>query len=185
VNSTDFSHNKIALIVAMDLDRGIGKNNDLMWHLPLDMKFFKETTTGHIVVLGRKNFESIPEKYRPLPNRKNVVLTRNKAFKASGCEVHYSLEKCLEEYQNEKNRTVFIIGGGEIYHQALAMNCVDEMYITHVNKSFGADTFFPLFDLNKWTVETVFEHHKDERHEASFKVLKYVKRRSEFKIDSE
>ena len=71
---------KTSLIVAMDLDRGIGKNNDLMWHLPNDMKFFKETTSGHVVVMGRKNYESIPERFRPLPNRENVVLTRNANF---------------------------------------------------------------------------------------------------------
>lgn len=176
VNKTNFFPMKIALIVAMDLDRGIGKNNDLMWHLPVDMKFFKETTSGNIVVLGRKNFESIPEKFRPLPNRENAILTRNKSYEAPGCEVFYSLEACLEHYQHETERTVFIIGGGQIYQQALELNCVDEMYITHVNKSFGADTFFPAFDLKDWDVESVLVHEKDDRHEASFKVLKYTKR---------
>ncbi|MGY8927632.1 MAG: dihydrofolate reductase, partial [Flavobacteriales bacterium] len=78
---------KCVLIVAMDKARGIGRNNDLMWHLPNDMKFFKETTVGHAVVMGRKNFESIPEKYRPLANRENIILTRNKAFLAENCSV--------------------------------------------------------------------------------------------------
>ena len=168
---------KVALIVAMDFDHGIGKNNDLMWHLPADMKFFKETTTGHIVVLGRKNYESIPEKYRPLPNRENAVLTRNKTYKAEGAIIFYSLEDCLTHYSNETERTVFIIGGGEIYRQAMEMDVIDEMYITHVHKSYDADTFFPEFDKIKWTSESIFSHEKDEKNEADFEVVKYTKTR--------
>jgi dihydrofolate reductase len=80
---------KVRLIVAMDNERGIGKNNDLMWHLPADMKFFKETTLGHIVVMGRKNFDSIPERFRPLVGRENVVLTRNTAYSAENCQVFH------------------------------------------------------------------------------------------------
>ena len=167
---------KVSLIVAMDTDRGIGKNNDLMWHLPVDMSFFKETTSGHIVVMGRKNYESIPEKYRPLPNRENVVLTRNESYIADHCNIFHSLDECLNYYQSEEDRTVFIIGGGEIYRQALEMNAVDEMFISHINHSYGADTFFPDFDLKKWKVETILEHVKDERHEASFSVMRYRKR---------
>lgn len=167
---------KVSLIVAMDLDRGIGKNNDLMWHLPADMKFFKETTSGQIVVMGRKNYESIPERFRPLPNRENVVLTRNEDFKAEGCIVFHSMDACLDYYKNEEERTIFIIGGGEIYRQALALDAVDEMYITHVNKAYAADTFFPEFELKNWRVQTVFSHSSDEKHEAGFIVLKYSKK---------
>lgn len=166
---------KISLIVAMDLDRGIGKDNDLMWHLPADMRFFKETTQGHIVVMGRKNFDSIPERFRPLPNRENAVLTRNTSFTAEGCQVFHSLESCLDHYKNEEERTVFIIGGGQIYKQALESGVVEEMFITHINKSYGADTFFPEFDLKVWNVETVLEQAVDEKHEASFTALKYTK----------
>lgn len=167
---------KVSLIVAMDSDRGIGKNNDLMWHLPSDMRFFKETTSGHIVVMGRKNYESIPEKYRPLPNRENVVLTRNESYVADDCNIFHSLEECLNYYKSEEERTVFIIGGGEIYRQALELNVVDEMYISHVNRSYGADTFFPDFDLKKWKVETILEQLKDEKHTASFSVMRYTKK---------
>lgn len=167
---------KITLIVAMDKNRGIGKDNDLMWHLPADMKFFKETTSGHIVVMGRKNFESIPEKYRPLPNRENVVLTRNNSFKAEGCSVVYSMEECVNLFSKDEERIMFIIGGGEIYRQAIEMNILDEMYITHVNKSYDADTFFPAFDLKEWKVETILAKEKDDRNEASFSVLKYTKK---------
>lgn len=164
---------KVALIVAMDSGRGIGKNNDLMWHLPADMRFFKETTTGHIVVLGRKNYESIPERFRPLPNRENAVLTRNKSFEAPGCVVFYSLQECLSHYENETERTVFIIGGGEIYKQALELDVVDEMYITHVNKYYDADTFFPEFDGQRWKKEVILTHQKDEKNEAGFEIVKY------------
>jgi len=167
---------KVSLIVAMDLDRGIGKNNDLMWHLPSDMRFFKETTSGHVVVMGRKNYESIPEKYRPLPNRENVVLTRNQSYLADHCTVFHSLEECLNHYASEEERTIFIIGGGEIYRQALEMDSVDEMYISHVNHSYGADTFFPEFDLKQWSVESILEQPKDDRHEASFSVVRYIKK---------
>ena len=166
---------KVSLIVAMDLEKGIGKNNDLMWHLPADMKFFKETTSEHIVVMGRKNYDSIPVKYRPLPNRENVVLTRNIDYKAEGCLVFNSLEDCLDHYKNEDGKTVFIIGGGEIYRKALDLECVEEMYISHVNKMYGADTFFPDFDMEKWKVETIMTYEKDERNEASFSVMKYIK----------
>lgn len=166
---------KIALIVAMDRDRGIGKNNDLMWHLPNDMRFFKDTTKEQIVIMGRKNYDSIPDKYRPLEDRLNAILTRNKSFTAEGCEVYYSLDEALEHYKNETERTVFIIGGGQIYRQAMEDGIIDEMYITHINHSYGADTFFPEFDLKAWKVETLFEQEVNERHSESFTAMKYVK----------
>lgn len=167
---------KVSLIVAMDLERGIGRDNDLMWHLPEDMKFFKDTTVGQIVVMGRKNYDSIPTKYRPLPNRENVILTRNKNFKAEGCTVFHSMKECMEAYKNEEERTVFIIGGGEIYKIALEEGYIDEMYITHVNENYGPDTFFPDFDLTLWNVETIKTHEKDAKNEASFTVLKYTRK---------
>jgi dihydrofolate reductase len=166
---------KVALIVAMDLEKGIGKNNDLMWHLPADMKFFKQTTENHIVVMGRKNWDSIPLRFRPLSNRENVVLTRNQNFHADDCLVLHSLNEVWEHYKTEENRTVFIIGGGEIYKQALESDLVTEMYITHVNKKFGADTFFPNFDLQKWKVEVIQHHEKDDKHEVEFQVNKYTR----------
>jgi dihydrofolate reductase len=166
---------KVSLIVAMDTNQGIGKNNDLLWHLPADMKFFKETTSGHIVVMGRKNWDSIPEKFRPLPNRENVVLTRNPTFSGHECVVFHSLETCLHHYKNEE-RTIFIIGGGEIYRYALEIDCVEEMYITHVDESFNADTFFPQFDPSKWISNLIFSHNKDAKNEASFTIRHYIKK---------
>lgn len=166
---------KVALIVAMDREGGIGKNNDLMWHLPADMRFFKATTTGHVVVLGRKNYESIPERFRPLPDRENAVLTRNKNYRAPGCIVFYSLEECLEHYQRETERTIFIIGGGEIYKQALETGVVNELYITHVDKVYDADTFFPKTDLSGWSATTVQLQQPDEKHEAGFEIVHYTR----------
>ena len=166
---------KTALIVAMDNERGIGKNNDLMWHLPADMKFFKETTSGHIVVTGRKNYDSIPERFRPLPNRENAVLTRNSDYEALGALVFASLDECLKYYENETERTVFIIGGGQIYKEAMDSGVVDELFITHVNHVYGADTFFPVFDETEWKAEIVFEQEKDEKHAVSFVVKKYIR----------
>ena len=168
---------KVSLIVAMDLERGIGKNNDLMWHLPADMKFFRETTTGHIVVMGRKNYESIPERFRPLPNRENVVLSRNASYEAEGCTVFVSLDECYAAYSQETERTVFIIGGGQIYREALSSGRVTEMYITHVHHAYDADTFFPEVDMASWKAETLLEHEADEKHAVSFTVKKYVKQR--------
>jgi dihydrofolate reductase len=167
---------KTALIVAMDSDRGIGKNNDLMWHLPKDMKFFKDTTQGQIVVMGRKNYDSIPEKYRPLPNRLNVVLTRNENFEAPNCLVFHSLEECLTHFKEESERIVFIIGGGEIYRMALDSCILDEMYITHVHQRYDAETFFPSFEEEKWESEILFEQEKDVQHEAAFTVKKYTRK---------
>ena len=108
---------KVSLIVAMDRNRGIGRDNDLMWHLPNDMRFFKETTENQIVVMGRKNYDSIPEKYRPLPKRENVILTRNMAFQAKDCQVFNSLSNAISNFAEGNERKVFIIGGGEIFRE--------------------------------------------------------------------
>ncbi len=166
---------RVELIVAVDENNGIGKNNDLLWHLPDDLKFFKQQTTGHIVIMGRKNYESIPEKYRPLPNRENVVLTRNASYRAEGCKVFHSLEECLDFYKNEEDRIVFITGGGEIYKQSIEQDLVDQMYITTVHATYDADTFFPEIDASTWKSEIVLEHPEDEKHEAAFTVRKYTR----------
>lgn len=159
----------------MDAERGIGKNNDLMWHLPNDMKFFKETTQNQIVVMGRKNYDSIPERFRPLSNRLNVVLTRNSDFHAPDCLVFTSLDDCLEYFKNENEKTIFIIGGGEIYNLALKSNRVEEMYITEIDHQYGADTFFPEFNANLWKTEVLFTQKRDDKHNASFTVKRFVR----------
>ena len=163
---------KVSLIVAMGKNREIGKNNDLLWHLPADMQFFKNTTKDNIVVMGRKNWESIPIKYRPLPNRLNIVLTKNTAFKAEGAEVFYDLETVFNTYSNDK-RTCFIIGGAQVYQLALASGKVNELFITHVNSSFDADTFFPNIDLSNWKSSIILSQEKNEKHPYGFIVKHY------------
>jgi dihydrofolate reductase len=166
---------KVSLIVALDSNRGIGKNNDLMWHLPADMNFFKETTKNQIVVMGRKNYDSIPEKYRPLPNRLNVILTRNKDFKADNCLVFNTFDDCLTHFEQENERKVFIIGGGEIYKMALDSNRLNEMFITYVDGVFDADTFFPEFDEQEWKSALIGAQEIDEKHAFSFKIYQYLR----------
>jgi dihydrofolate reductase len=165
---------KVSLIVAMDRNRGIGRDNDLMWHLPNDMRFFKETTENQIVVMGRKNYDSIPEKYRPLPNRENVILTKNTSFEASNCSVFHSLDAALSAYQSDKNRKFFIIGGGQIYKLALEAKILEEMFITHIDGNYDADTFFPDFNESDWNKELLMSQAVDEKHRHGFKVFRYT-----------
>lgn len=167
---------KVSLIVAVDLEKGIGRDNDLMWHLPADMQFFKETTKGQIVVMGRKNFNSIPEKFRPLPGRQNVILTHNKSFQAEDCLVFHSLDECFSHFKNEDSRTLFIIGGGEVYRLALMSELLQEMFITTVNKVYGADTFFPDFDESLWEKSKIGYHEADDKHETDFTFWHYKKK---------
>lgn len=141
-----------SLIVAIGLRNEIGKDNDLLWHLPVDMRFFKKTTTGHCIITGRKNYESIPVKYRPLVNRTNIVVTRNTNYQAEGAIVKNSLDSALDHAANLKEEEVFIIGGGQIYSQALKNGVVDKMYVTHVAKEYDADTFFPEIDFAQWSI---------------------------------
>lgn len=167
---------KVSLIVAAGKNGEIGKDNDLIWHLPEDMKFFKETTQDQIVIMGRKNWDSIPSKYRPLVNRENVVLTRTNDYSADGAKVFNDLASALNFYnQPLEKRTCFIIGGAQVYQLALDAGRVDEMYISHIDESFDADTFFPEVDFTQWKSEVVKTHEKDEKNPYSFIVKRYWK----------
>ncbi|HCQ30512.1 MAG TPA: diacylglycerol kinase [Flavobacteriales bacterium] len=166
---------KISLIAAVAENNVIGKDNDLIWHLPNDLKYFKKITLGHHIVLGRKNYLSIPEKYRPLPNRKNIVLTRNPEFKAEGCIVLNSLESAIEYAKNQGEEELFIIGGGEIYKQALDKNLINRLYITHVHESFEGDTFFPHINYDEWKLVSKECNLKDEKHPHDFTFCIYEK----------
>ena len=110
---------KTSIIVAAASNNAIGKDNDLLWHLPADMKHFKQLTSGHCILTGRKNFESIPEKFRPLPNRTNIIITRNKDLKVDTCHVFTSIQEGIDFAKSTGEQELFIIGGGEIYKQAL------------------------------------------------------------------
>jgi dihydrofolate reductase len=151
--------NALSMIAALDANNGIGKNNDLMWNLPADMQFFKDSTKGHVVIMGRKNYDSIPEKFRPLPGRTNVVLSRQANFAAEGCLVFDSLT----------------IGGAQIYALALESGLVKEIFLTHIDKTYGADTFFPDFDATAYKKSLLFKQGIDEKHEANFEVYQYTK----------
>ena len=165
---------KFSLIVAMDREHGIGKNNDLMWHLPRDMRFFKSTTEKQVVIMGRKNYDSIPEKYRPLSDRLYVIITRNQDFRAPDCMIFHSLEEALNHFEND-SREIFIIGGGEIYKMAMYIRGLSQMYITHVNGVFNADTFFPDFDKSSWVKEELIQQSIDEKHEYTFETFLYTR----------
>ena len=154
---------KVSLIVAVANNGVIGKDNDLIWHLPNDMKFFKQTTTAHHVIMGRKNFESIPERFRPLANRTNVIITRNSDYKAEGCVVVNSVEQALEVAKQNGDIQPFIIGGGQIYKLALENNLVDKIYLTKVHHTFDGDTFFPELN-NEWKEVNKTVNKADEKH---------------------
>jgi dihydrofolate reductase len=131
------------------------------------MRFFKETTIGHHVIMGRKNFESIPHKYRPLPNRTNVVITRQSDYKAEGCMVVNSVEAALEVAKQNGDSEPFIIGGGQIYKLALEANMIDKVYLTKIHHSFEGDTFFP--ELNSdWEEINKIENKADEKHSYNY-----------------
>lgn len=167
---------KIILIAAISKNNAIGKDNNLLWHLPADMKFFKEQTTGFPVITGRKNYESIPEKFRPLPNRTNIVVTRDKNYQAPGAIMVNSLEEAIETARKEGKEKCFIIGGGQIYKESLEKNLVDEMLITHVGAAPQADTFFPEIDSSKWKKELVSEIKSDEKNKFSMEIFRYLKK---------
>ena len=165
----------VSLIVAVAENNVIGKDNDLIWHLPKDMAFFKATTLNHHIVTGRKNYESIPQKYRPLKDRVNIVVTRQKDYQENNCEVVNSITAAIDFARENGESECFIIGGGQIYKAVLENNLVDQMYITHVLHQFEGDTFFPEFDSNKWSEETLITHLKDDKNKFSFVVKKYKK----------
>ena len=163
----------VSLIVAVAKDRTIGKNNDLIWHFPKDMAFFKATTQNHWVIMGRKNWESIPDKYRPLPDRKNIVVTRNEKFQDDGATVANSIEEAIEEARSSKDEEIFIIGGGEIYK--LGFKYVDKLYITEIFAEVDGNTYFPEWDKKKWKEISRISHPSDEKHEYSFDYVIYKK----------
>jgi len=156
----------ISLIAALSENRVIGKNNDLPWHLPDDMKYFMQTTKGHHVIMGRKNYDSIPEKFRPLPNRTNIVVTRQINFQAPGCLVVHSIEKGLEVARQKSETEVFIIGGSEIYNQGFMI--ANRLYLTEIQAHIEGDTYFPEFDKSQWKEVSRNHHLSDERHKFPF-----------------
>lgn len=158
------------LIAAVAENNALGKNNDLLWHLPNDFKRFKEVTSGHHIIMGRKTFESFP---KPLPNRTHIIITRQKDFKYEGCIVVQNIEKAIEACP--KNEAVYIIGGGEIYAQSIHL--ADQLDITRVHHSFDADVYFPEIDSETWELTSETFHPKDEKHLFDFTFQTFVRRK--------
>ncbi len=164
--------NQITLIAAAAENNALGKDNDLLWHLPDDFKRFKSLTTGHKIIMGRKTFESFP---KPLPNRTHIVITRDSNYKIDfeSCEVVHSLEAALKLVKND--RLSFIIGGGEIYAQGEPF--ANKIELTRVHTTFeDADTFFPEIDPTIWKLETEEHHPADERHSYAFTYMTYARK---------
>ena len=156
----------ISMIAAIGKKRELGKNNDLIWHFKEDMKFFRETTTGNTVVMGRKTFESLPHS---LPNRRNIVITQNKNYVANGAETAGSIDEALEM---AKNDNIFIIGGGKIYSEFLEF--ADKLYLTEIDDECkDADTFFPYFNKEDYNVEKLTDFTVDGIH---FSHMLYTKK---------
>ncbi len=158
----------ISAIVAVANDYTIGKDNDIPWYLPADLKYFKKVTLGHHIIMGRKCYQSIG---RPLPKRTNIIITRNPYFIASNCIVKYSLEDALQLAQDNGEEEVFIIGGAQIYE--LGMVYLDRLYLTTVDIDLKGDVFFPEPDWKEW--DMVFEdpHKADDKnpHDYCFKIF--------------
>ena len=164
---------RTSTIAAVATNGVIGKDNDLVWSLPNDMKFFMETTKGHVVITGRKNYESIPEKYRPLKGRTNVVVTRNRDYQAEGAVVVHDLNDALAFARDSGETECFIIGGGQIYRQALDAGLVDTQYVTHVHAEPDGDAHYPTEAWLGWTRHELDRHSGDERHDHAFTITRY------------
>jgi dihydrofolate reductase len=163
------------MIAAVAENRVIGKDNDLAWRLPDDMKYFMNTTQHHFVVMGRRNYESLPPKFRPLPNRTNIIVTRNTGYEAPDCIVLHSIEEALEYGEARQQEEIFIIGGGQIYAGALTR--AERLYITEVAASVEGDTYFPEFAKNDWQEISRVHHPADERHRYAFDFVIYERKK--------
>lgn len=161
----------VSAIAALSKNNVIGKNNDLPWRLPDDMKFFMETTKGHHVIMGRKNYDSLLEKFKPLPQRTNIVITHQKDFKAPGCLVLHAIEPALEIARKDSEEECFIIGGAEIYR--LAMPHTTRLYLTEIDAHIEGDTWFPDFKKENWREVSRKHHPADERHKYAFDFVIY------------
>jgi dihydrofolate reductase len=160
----------ISFLVAMDQKRTIGKDNDLPWHLPADLKYFKQVTMGHPIVMGRKTHEAIG---RVLPGRENIVLTRDKSYTSLGCTVIHSIEDLLD-IDKEKDEEVFVIGGAEIFKEVFTS--ADRLYITLIEDVFEGDTYFPEFDQSEWEIISKEKGIKDEKNPYDYYYVVYERR---------
>ena len=159
-----------SFVVAMDRNRVIGRDNALPWKLPDDMAYFKRVTMGHAVIMGRRTWESIG---KPLPGRRNIVVTRNRAYEAPGCTVVGSLDEAFRAAEGETEAC--IIGGTSLFEEALPE--ADVLHLTEVEAEVEGDTWFPEFDRSEWIEHEVLRHPADERHRHPFRILRLERRR--------
>ena len=159
----------ITIIAAIAENNALGKNNELIWHIPADLKRFKKVTSGHDVIMGRNTFESLG---KPLPNRTNIVITRNKNYVAEGCIVVHSLNEAIYEASEDENP--FILGGAQIYAEAIKI--ADKLDVTLVHQSFEADAFFPEIDKNIWEEVSREDFEADEKNKYNYSFVTYIKR---------
>lgn len=167
---------KISLIVAIAENGVIGAGNALPWHLPGDMKIFREKTMGHMVLMGRKNFDSLPEKYKPLPGRTNLVLSRNKDFFAGSVLVFSAIPDALQFAKDQGEEELFIIGGAEIFKQCFPV--VNTMYMTTVHAQPNGDVHFPDWNQDDWLPLEELHLPADEKNQFSFTFRKLVRKRN-------
>ena len=160
----------ITIIAAIGLNNELGKDNDLIWHLPADLKRFKKVTSGHAIIMGRNTFESIG---KPLPNRRSIIITRNTSYKKEGCDVVHSLEEAINLIKDQKN--AFIIGGAQIYKEAIEKQLVDQLDITKVHQNFEADVFFPTIDQSVWEEISEETFLPDDKNHYTYSFISYKK----------
>ena len=160
----------ITIIAAIANNNALGKDNDLIWHLPADLKRFKRVTSGHHILMGRNTYESIG---KPLPNRTTVIITRNPNYKAAGCIVVDSVEKAIAVAS--KDEQIFIIGGAQIYEQTIASNLVGQLDITKVHHSFDADVYFPEINPEIWKEISREDFKADEKNKYDYSFISYKK----------
>ncbi|WP_120489705.1 dihydrofolate reductase [Bergeyella cardium] len=164
------------IIVAMGRNNAIGKGNQLLWHLPKDLKHFKELTSGHPIIMGRKTYESIG---KPLPNRTNIVVSRKKDWFQEGVLIVGSLKEALK-FAKKIDENIFIIGGGKVYEQTI--NLADKLEITLVDAEIDGDTFFPKINPEKWIKVQETHHHKDEKHAYDFSFQTFIKKEGDIHL---
>tara|TARA_R110002049_G_scaffold13089_5_gene57430 strand:+ start:7951 stop:8439 length:489 start_codon:yes stop_codon:yes gene_type:complete len=160
----------ITIIAAIAKNNALGKNNDLIWHLPADLKRFKKVTTGHYILMGRNTFESIG---KPLPNRTTIIITRNKDYFKDGCLIANSLEEAIEMAKEEEQ--IFIIGGAQIYKETIAKDLADQLDITLVHKDFDADVYFPEINTQVWKEVAREDFKADEKNKLDYSFVSYQK----------
>jgi dihydrofolate reductase len=162
---------KITIIAAVANNHVLGANNKLLWHLPADLKYFKNLTMGHTMIMGRKTFESIG---KALPGRRTIVVTRKKNYDAQGCDVVHSLNEAFELAKG--NEEVFVVGGAEIYQQTIDLPQTKKLYITRVFALFDGDAFFPNVDPGKWKLTERNDQQANEKNPYHFTFLTYERR---------